>query len=1203
MDGGQAVAQEFQRLTAQISSQLAGLNKPNDGAAAAAIAVQRQQAKTAIQLQKEVTTAVVSENGTRAKATETAVRSELTSKQQLAAAASLQRQRSAALISQWKQEERAALQAASGVRPLRDVLQQLSGSIAIFQGPLGPVAGRLSAFGAIAGNASSQLSEMGTAATAGGASIASMAGPIGIAVAALAAEIGVVVLLTKEIFNLAKASADYQGKLFDLSQQTGVSVETLSALEVVARTTGSSVDALAASLGIFQRHLEDANDPASKAAKIFRDLNVDASDTEGALRQTIAALAQMPEGFEQTAAALEVFGRGGKAFLAIAKESNGDIDEITKRLKDLGLVTTAQAKLADEFNDQLVILDVQMRGLGTKAIPVVLDVLRDLSKGLEDNREIFLALQGIIKAVALTISVPLRTAVGFIKTEFDKVQFVLGATAALFERIKQAIEFISGHPVTFPGLSQPTTGDNSIIEDAKRRATTALSAASGDKAFREGLFQEIADQKKLQAVLNFGLAETQRLAEAKIALAQREFDAGKRTRQQLLEATIQGSRQQTKAQLDALQEERDIKLKEAALESKDVEKRTKISNDILAIDTQIAAKRDDLRQKEADLRAKAQLDERKAELAHHQARTDDTIRQGEIRIAAIQDLLKREQVDREVALQEIEFIENKSIQARGQLLKFELSLAGVGPDRQVVLDKIKAIETERTALERQQSERRKQISQGEFETKRQIDLSRLDTLLQIEQIRGNARIATIQALAGLGVKTEEQAAREILAVRLRLLDNEIEAAKAKQADAAGISDAAERKRIQTETTNQIKILNAEREALQDEGNRDIDEGRKEDLENERRYARELQEIQERITDIERDGQRETILLMQLHFANRKDIIRAQRDLELAEEEDRHSRVTDSLNQQEREVDEEIRILESHLQALKIGTTEEIEQHERLIAKLEKLRLKREQLKLQQDAEDQRSQTRKRRVTDEGTAALEREEPISTRSLFGDSFKEQFDAFKQAAIEAGQPISDLNAGFQALAQSSADAFHKMSKDQGNFASFAKEAFGTLAQGIGQIVESYVLLGETGPSVMRKLFAQVLATLAKEAAVKAIFELAEGFAMLFVNPAAAGAHFTAAAIYGSVAGVAAIAGRSVAGDLFKQKTASAGGLSSSQGSGQLNTITQNRNQPQVQIIRHEHTFRVESNDSHIVKIVSRDLKTGGSLREFAMNDGIT
>src|SRR5262249_27963983 len=151
-----------------------------------------------------------------------------------------------------------------------------------------------------------------------GGAIGAMGGPIGVAGVALAAMTLASVALTKAFLDLVVSTADWEGKLIDLSQKTGISVETLSALEVVARTTGGSLEQLTASLGIFQKNLEEAQTEGTKAAQVFEKLGVSTGDTEQALRDTVKALAEMPEGFEQTALALEVFGRGGKAFLAIA---------------------------------------------------------------------------------------------------------------------------------------------------------------------------------------------------------------------------------------------------------------------------------------------------------------------------------------------------------------------------------------------------------------------------------------------------------------------------------------------------------------------------------------------------------------------------------------------------------------------------------------------------------------------------------------------------------------------------------------------------------------------------------------------------------------------------------------------------------------------------------------------------------------------
>ncbi len=107
-----------------------------------------------------------------------------------------------------------------------------------------------------------------------------------------------------------------------------------------------------------------------------------------------------------------------------------------------------------------------------------------------------------------------------------------------------------------------------------------------------------------------------------------------------------------------------------------------------------------------------------------------------------------------------------------------------------------------------------------------------------------------------------------------------------------------------------------------------------------------------------------------------------------------------------------------------------------------------------------------------------------------------------------------------------------------------AFSGLGQALGQVVSAYVLYGNAGTSV-RKITAQILASLAQQAAVKAIFELAEGFAALalafFGVPNAgpsASAHFAAAAIYGGIAGIAGGIGRGVAGNAFNESSGSGG-----------------------------------------------------------------
>lgn len=943
------------------------------------------------------------------------------------------------------------------------------------------------------------------------ASIAGLAGPIAIAAAAMAAQVIVVASLTKQLFQLAKTTADYQGKLFDLSQQTGVSVETLSALEVVARTTGGSIEGLTASLGIFQRHLEEvAEDPDAKVGKAFRQLGVDATNTEQALRQAVAGLAKMPEGFRQTALALEVFGRGGKAFLAIAKEANGDIDQVIERLENLGLVTTDQARIADEFNDQLVLLDVQMRGLGTQAIPVFLNAIKDINKTMEDNRDVVEATKIGIAFLAGQLTGPFRAALAIARTEAEKLRTVLEAIS------RQKI------PVTGPPAGTPTPPPEQTKDP-----------------FTKELEDNVKAHKRLQNVLNFEFAEEQRQAQAGIAAVQREFEAGLASREELLNATIEGLKRQTKAEVDALKVERDIKLKELALAKDDAGKKAQLETALFEIDTQIADKRSQLRQREADERAKFKQEEITREIAHQDRLLAQSQRLDQVRITGIEQqvaLRKKAALDGD---KEIENIELTAIDREQALLAKKLEIAGKDEARSKELtDRIKALDAERTATTQRHSQQRLDIAQRE-----------VDITLQLIQISADAQIATIQSLADLRVTTEENAARKIAKLRLDALDAEIELAKARNAD--------------------TRVLEAQRALLAAETERDIDAAIRRDLDNRERYADELERIDDRIRGIERDTAQEVIRLMRLHFTSRKDIIRAQRDLDLQEEEDRHRRAVNEIREQQRATDEQIKVLEKFIERLKPKTQEEIDERQRLIDKLDELKRKREELKRQEDAESKRTETRKRRTTDESKKKEDDTDPLEKFRIDAEKIKEIIQQLQDSVV----PLGDI----------------------------LRDTFLQVADAIGQTVQNWVLLGETGPAVMRKILAQALASIAAEAAVNAIKELALGFATLFFNPAESAAHFTSAALWGSIAGVAAIAGRGIAGDLFKPKDKERDRGATS-GSNQINPITLGRNQP-AQDRKIVVEFRV--NDSQFGKAITahvvKDFRQNGDIRQMVLEDG--
>lgn len=174
----------------------------------------------------------------------------------------------------------------------------------------------------------------------------------------------------------------------------------------------------------------------------------------------------------------------------------------------------------------------------------------------------------------------------------------------------------------------------------------------------------------------------------------------------------------------------------------------------------------------------------------------------------------------------------------------------------------------------------------------------------------------------------------------------------------------------------------------------------------------------------------------------------------------------------------------------------------------------------------------------------------------------------------------------------------------------DAFEGLGNAVGRVVESFILYGSAGTSV-RKVTAEIIAGVARQAAVKAVFELAEGFAALamafFGIPNAgpsASAHFAAAAIYASIAGVAAVAGRGVAGNAFQQTTGtstgsgSGGSRSSTTSTGQPKTVELDRaTQNQQAIVLN---VNVRQEPGAIVQVALDDHRNNGPIRQMILSE---
>lgn len=342
------------------------------------------------------------------------------------------------------------------------------------------VSGQLPIVGNAVSGLSSQFSSIAGTATSAATGVSSIAPPLAAAAIAMGITFQAALALGQGLFSLAQAAAEYRGKMFDMSQQTGVAVETLSTLEIAAKNTGGSIESISQALVIFQGNLDEAQDSSSKMGTKFKELGISTNNTEEAFRDALFQLSKMPEGFEQTNEASELFGRrGGKQVLAILKELGGDLDGATAKFKQLGLVISEEdAKAADEFNDQLALVNFQFRALlGKEGIPAALLLLKELSNLFTENREAISAFSQIVGALTYGVFGPL----------IDQIRAVNAALRAM----QSAVEFLDDlrgfERPALPGAVAGVGGVNALAgltggAGGVERAAAARTTRAGGKS-------------------------------------------------------------------------------------------------------------------------------------------------------------------------------------------------------------------------------------------------------------------------------------------------------------------------------------------------------------------------------------------------------------------------------------------------------------------------------------------------------------------------------------------------------------------------------------------------------------------------------------------------------------------------------------------------------------------------------------------------
>lgn len=190
-----------------------------------------------------------------------------------------------------------------------------------------------------------------------------------------------------------------QGAMFDdLAQKTGVSVETLSLLQITAQRGEMAIDALGNVLNKMQRNMFDAAAGTGEAAVSFRQLGVSISGPNG-LRDTVDVLmdladqfAAMPDGATKTALAMKIFGKQGAEMIPILNQGSAAIEQQIEKARSLGIVwstenAAASAILQDNIDDLKMAFTGLINEVGIELVPALTTLTEKMADGVVWIRE------------------------------------------------------------------------------------------------------------------------------------------------------------------------------------------------------------------------------------------------------------------------------------------------------------------------------------------------------------------------------------------------------------------------------------------------------------------------------------------------------------------------------------------------------------------------------------------------------------------------------------------------------------------------------------------------------------------------------------------------------------------------------------------------------------------------------------------------
>lgn len=223
-------------------------------------------------------------------------------------------------------------------------------------------------------------------------------------------------------------------ELKQVSDATGIAVEKLDQLAIVAKLNGAGLGDIANATKFVTKSMIEAQDETSKTGQLFAALGVATKDANGNLRSTFDVMSDTAKALNaidnettRSAVGIAIFGKGYLAIAASLRNFAEDQRRANEVLTQYGSVSTLAANLSDELHDKLTLLgEGSKRALLNNLLPGIAGVLA----GIEElNKSGGRLQQGFGQVVSIVLTSVVHLLIE-LKTEFEVVGTVIAAVIA-----------------------------------------------------------------------------------------------------------------------------------------------------------------------------------------------------------------------------------------------------------------------------------------------------------------------------------------------------------------------------------------------------------------------------------------------------------------------------------------------------------------------------------------------------------------------------------------------------------------------------------------------------------------------------------------------------------------------------------------------------------------------------------------------------